>query len=97
MESTRASRGVRLAFGVWCVGCACVGVSTVSNDKPLRYKQRDFFTMTATDAWIVFGDSHMIPHDDIALCEGWPKGAHVSVELFRCANVLPQAPWAPAE
>jgi hypothetical protein len=46
--------------------------------------------MTATDAWIVFGDSHMIPHEDIALCEGWPKGTHASVELFRCANVLPR-------
>ncbi len=55
---------------------------------------RDFFTITATDDWIIFGDSHMIPHEDIALCEGWPKGTHASVELFRCANVL-QAPWAP--
>jgi hypothetical protein len=29
VNGVRASRGVRLAFGVWCVGCACVDASTV--------------------------------------------------------------------
>jgi hypothetical protein len=30
--------------------------------------------MTATDDWITFADSHMLPNESIDACEGWPKG-----------------------
>jgi hypothetical protein len=39
--------------------------------------------MTATDDWITFADSHMMPHEIIANCEGWPKGKqHISAKLL---------------
>lgn len=31
--------------------------------------------MTATDDWITFADSHMLPNESIEACEGWPKGS----------------------
>ncbi len=51
-------------------------------------------TMTATDDWITFADSHMLPNESIEACEGWPKGNQPHSAFRPTVTVSLQAQWA---
>jgi hypothetical protein len=85
-----------------CASCrvrhACTIQQRIGDQKKHHRKtilEQDQFTMTATDDWITFADSHFMPHESIAACEGWPKGKQRHCETATAhSQILQQVRWA---